>query len=98
MTIAELKIEIIQKIIETNDMEKILAIQNKLIENSNNFELNEPQTIYEKTPKKFVLNDWQKERIIKAQKQIENGEFVTEEEAEIELQKWFEEEEKLYGQ
>lgn len=98
MDIENLKLEIIQRIIDSNNKVLLLKIKEILMLPTDSIELNEPQTLYETPSKKFVLNDWQKERIKKAQQQIENGEFLTEEEAEIEIQKWFEEEEKLYGQ
>lgn len=96
MNISELKLKLIEKIIHSNDIEFLMKIETFLVQN-NDFMVNEPKTLYENSTKKFVLNDWQKARIKKAQQQIENGEFLTEEEAEIEIQKWFEEEEKLYG-
>jgi hypothetical protein len=98
MDIDNLKIEIIQRIIDSNDTFLLLKIKEILVLPTDSIELNEPQTVYETSSNKFVLNDWQKARIKKAKQQIENGEFLTEEEAEIEIQKWFEEEEKLYGQ
>jgi len=98
MDIDNLKIEIIQRIIDSNDTFLLLKIKEILVLPTDSIELNEPQTVYETSSTKFVLNDWQKARIKKAKQQIENGEFLTEEEAAIEIQKWFEEEEKLYGQ
>ena len=98
MDIDNLKIEIIQRIIDSNDTFLLLKIKEILVLPTDSIGLNEPQTVYETSSTKFVLNDWQKARIKKAKQQVENGEFLTEEEAAIEIQKWFEEEEKLYGQ
>jgi predicted transcriptional regulator len=47
----------------------------------------------------FVLNEWQQKRIDIALKQVENGEYISDEEAEKEMQRWYKEEEKrLSGQ
>lgn len=95
---AALKIEIIQKIINTDDIEILMDIYEILDSEYNLTQINEPTTVYERTEQKYVLNEWQKARIEIALKQLENGEVLTEEEAEIEMKKWLEEEEKLYGQ
>jgi hypothetical protein len=44
------------------------------------------------------MKECQKARIEIALKQVENEEVLTEKEAEIEMKKWFKEEEKLYRQ
>ena len=95
---ADLKIELIQKIIQTNDLNILMDISELLHFENTILQVKEPVEVYEKKEKVYVLNDWQKARIKKAKQQIENGEYLTEEEADIEMQKWFEEEEKLYGQ
>lgn len=101
MNIAELKLEIIAKIIATDD----IALLNKILEIINDFEsnslVNEPAVTYKKaSPEKvYVLNEWQQKRIDIALKQVENGEYITEEEEEKEMEIWFkEEEERLNGQ
>jgi predicted transcriptional regulator len=99
MNIAELKLELIRKIIATNDLTILMKIEAEL----NNIqqpihEINEPATAYIKSEKVLVLNEWQQARIDIALKQIENGEYLTEDEDKIEMEKWFKEEEKLYGQ
>lgn len=99
MNIGELKLELIAKIIHTNDLETLMEIEAVL----NNIqqtihEVNEPPTTYIKSEKVLVLNEWQQERIDIALKQIENGEYLTEDEDKIEMEKWFKEEEKLFGQ
>ncbi len=100
MNIAELKLEIIAKIIDNNDLATLTKIEAILNNTSVNIlELNEPQTTYVKTEKILILNEWQQKRIDIALKQVENGEYLTEEEAEKEIQIWFkEEEERLGGQ
>ncbi len=101
MNLAELKLELIAQIIATNDV----ALLNKIQEIINNYEsnsvVNEPVATYEKTsPEKvYVLNEWQQKRIDIALKQVENGEYISEEEDQKEMEIWFkEEEERLNGQ
>ncbi|MCI4442870.1 MAG: hypothetical protein JHC39_05125 [Lentimicrobium sp.] len=101
MNIDEFKLEIIAKIIATDDV----ALLNKIQEIINDYELNslvnEPTSTYEKatSEKIFVLNEWQQKRIDIALKQVENGEYISDEEAEKEIQIWFkEEDERLSGQ
>lgn len=98
MNIDKLKLEIIAKIIMTDDIELLNKIQEMINYYQSNAIVNEPQATYETSERMHILNDWQKERIKKALKQVENGEFITNEEAEIELEKWFQEQEKSYGQ
>lgn len=100
MTLAELKIELIQKIIAIDD-EVLLMKINEILDSRPEIlnEANEPSTVYQKSKKVLILNEWQQERINIALKQFENGEYITEEEASIEMEKWFKEEEKrLIGQ
>lgn len=99
MDTASLKIELIKKIIVIDDivlLEKINQFLDDL--DSNYLELNEPSTVYEKGEKVYVFNEWQQEKINRALKQIEDGACISDEEAEKEIQRWFKEEEKLYGQ
>lgn len=93
---ADFKIELIQKIIECDDLEILMQISEILNPENDVFKVNEPMEVYEKTEKLYVLNDWQKERIKIARQQIENGEFITFEEDQIEMEKWFQEQEKLF--
>ena len=96
MTIAEEKLELIQKIIACNDINILMEIKAILLADKN--QVAEPTTSYEKKEKVYVFNEWQQERIQKSIKQVENGEFLTEEEAEKDIQEWFKEQEKLFGQ
>ena len=99
MNRAELKLELIKKIIKTNDEALLMKIEALLITlTDQTFEVNELVTTYQKTEKILVLNEWQQARIDIALKQIENGDYLTEEEDKIEMEKWFKEEEKLHGQ
>ena len=100
MSIAELKLEIIAQIIATDD----IALLDKIQEIINSYELNslvnETASTYEKTTseKVYVFNEWQQKRIDIALKQVENGEYLSEEEDQKEMQKWFkQEEERLSG-
>ena len=85
MDTANLKLELIKAISESDDISLLKEIKNLVAHNQSN------ESVY-------VLNDWQQERINIALKQVENGEVITDEEAQIELEKWFEEEEKQFGQ
>lgn len=95
MTNSELKLDLIQKIINTNDFDLLIKIKDLLDNSFNKVSfVNEPSVVYEKTEKVRVFNEWEQARIDKALKQIENGEFISDEEAQIEIEKWFEEQEK----
>jgi hypothetical protein len=100
MNIAELKLEIIAKIIATDDVALLNKIQEIINEYESNSLVNEPTSTYERetSEKIYVLNEWQQKRIDIALKQVENGEYISDEEAEKEMQIWFkEEEERLSG-
>jgi hypothetical protein len=95
---SDIKIKIIQKIITTENLEILMDILDLLGPENSRLQINEPPEVYEKKIQAYVMNEWQKARIEIALKQVENEEVLTEEEAEIEMKKWFEKEEKLYGQ
>jgi hypothetical protein len=90
MKIAELKLEIIAKIIAIDD----IAFLNKIQEIINDYESNslvsEPTTTYERIR---VFSEEEQRKINIALKQVENGEYISDEEAQIEIEKWFEEQE-----
>lgn len=98
MKINELKLELIAKIISTNDEATLIKIKT-VLDNSNEtiLEIKEPTTAYVKTEKVFILNEWQQKRIDIALKQVENGECISDEDAQIEIEKWFKEEEERFG-
>jgi len=100
MSIAELKLELIAQIIATNDNALLNRIKEIINSYESNLLVNEPISTYEKvtSEKVYVFNEWQQKRIDIALKQIENGEYISDEEAQIEIEKWFEEQEKLIGQ
>lgn len=90
MDVASLKLEIIQKIISTENIEVLKAIYSILSGAEKSLEINEPSTSYVKEEKFYVLNEWQEERINRALKQFENGECISDEEAQMEIQAWLE--------
>lgn len=98
MKINELKLELIAKIISTNDEATLIKIK-AVLDNSNGtiLVIKEPTTAYVKTEKVFILNEWQQKRIDIALKQVENGECISDEDAQIEIEKWFKEEEERFG-
>ena len=93
MNLAELKIELIQKIIATDEVNLLIKI-NDFLDNSADFitEANEPTSIYEKigTEEIYVFNEWQQKRIDIALQQVQNGEYISDEEAQKEIQAWLE--------
>lgn len=101
MNIAELKLEIIAKINATNDVALLNKIQEIINDYKPNSLVNEAAVNYEKatSEKVYILNEWQQKRIDIALKQVENGEYITEEEDQKEMRLWFKkEEERLSGQ
>lgn len=96
MSTSDLKLDLIKKIIETDDINLLLKINaimngksyNELEENLSS--VNEPALKYESV-RVFTAEEQRKINI--ALKQVENGEYITDEEAQIEIEKWFEEQE-----
>ena len=97
MNIAELKLDLIQKIIDCNDINllseisDLLEVENYKITEENSSEVNESVLKYEKI-RIFTAEEQQK--IDLALEQVKNGEFLSEEEENKEMQRWFKEEEK----
>ena len=93
MSTAELKLELISKINATNDAELLLKISALLIEIKNNETqsdvpiLNEPVATYEKIR---VFSAEEQRKINLAVQQYENGECISDEEAQKEIQEWLE--------
>jgi len=96
----KLKSELIAQITVTNDGILLLKIKEIIDSQQSISSVSEPTSTYEKKISEdiYVFNEWQQKRIDIALKQVENGEYLTEEEDQKEMQKWFEEEEKLFGQ
>jgi len=87
MNLAELKLEIIAKIIAIDDV----ALLNKIKEIINDYEsnsaVNEPVTTYDRTR---VFSEEEQRKINLAVQQYENGECISDEEAQKEIQEWLE--------
>jgi hypothetical protein len=102
MNVAEIKSNIIDKINAINDINLLLKIDMLLKDakypesDEKLFLVNEPALKYESLKKEdiYVFNEWQQERINIALEQYKNGECISDEEAQIEIEKWFEEQEK----
>jgi len=95
MNTAELKSKLIAQINATNDPILLNKIK-ELIDSYDSFLVNEPTSTYEKTAseKIRVFNKWEQKKINIALAQVKNGEYISDEEAQIEIEKWFEEQEK----
>jgi hypothetical protein len=87
MNIAELKLEIISKIIATDDVALLNKIQERINDYEANSLVNEPTTTYERIR---VFSDEEQRKINLAIQQYENGECISDEEAEKEIQEWLE--------
>ena len=87
MNLAELKLEIIAKIIAIDDV----ALLNKIKEIINDYEsnsvVNEPVTTYDRTR---IFSEKEQRKINLAVQQYENGECISDEEAQKEIQEWLE--------
>lgn len=92
MSTSDLKLKLIAQIIATDDALLLDRIEEII---NSNLIVNEPTSTYEKvdSEKIYVFNEWQQKRIDIALKQVENGEYISNEEAQIEIEKWFEEQE-----
>lgn len=92
MSTSDLKLKLIAQIIATDDALLLDRIEEII---NSNLIVNEQTSTYEKvdSEKIYVLNEWQQQRIDIALKQVENGEYISNEEAQIEIEKWFEEQE-----
>jgi hypothetical protein len=93
MSTSDLKLKLIAQIIAIDD--RFLLDRIEEITNSIESLVHEPVSTYEKvdSEKIYVFNEWQQKRIDIALKQVENGEYISDEEAQIEIEKWFEEQE-----
>jgi hypothetical protein len=85
-----LKIEIIQKVIETDNIEILMDIYEMINSNNSSSQLNEPLEVYEKTEKVRYFTEWEQDKINKAVLQYENGECISDKEAQKEIQAWLE--------
>ena len=96
MNIAELKLELIARIIATNNVDLLLKIKDAL-EEKNYAEAEEKLSFVNEAALKYesvrVFSEEEQRKINIALKQVENGDYITDEEAQIEIEKWFEEQE-----
>ena len=94
MTTSELKLYLFKKISETTDIDLLLKIKSLLDENNyavsegNSSEVNEPALKYEKNIRIFTPTEQRK--IDQALREYENGECISDEEAQREIQAWLE--------
>lgn len=101
MTTSDLKLYLIKKIIETTDIDLLLKIKSLLEENyalseESSSVVNEPTIEYKspKTKNVRIFSEAEQKKINIALEQYEKGEWISNEEAQIELEKWFKEQEK----
>ena len=87
MNIAELKLEIIAKIIATDDVVLLNKIEEIIKDYESNLSINEPTSTYEKIR---VFSADEQRKINLAIQQYENGECISDEEAQKEIQEWLE--------
>lgn len=93
MNIAELKLELIKKIIDTKDVNLLLKIRSLLKEKNyaelaeNTSSVNEPELKYESVR---VFSAGEQRKINLALEQYKNGECISDEEAQKEIQEWLE--------
>ena len=87
MNLAELKLELIVKIIATNDVILLNRIKEIMDSYERNSAVNEPTLAYEKTR---IFSTEEQRKINLAVQQYENGECISDEEAQKEIQEWLE--------
>ena len=87
MNLAELKLEIIAKIIAIDDVALLKKIQEIINDYESNSIVNEPVTTYDRI--RFFSEEEQR-KINLAVQQYENGECISDEEAQKEIQEWLE--------
>lgn len=98
MTASELKLYLIQKIIETDDTDLLLKIKSLLEENNyliseeNSSSVNEPALKYENLENSNIriFTPSEQKKIDQALREYENGECISDEEAQKEIQAWLE--------
>ena len=87
MNIAELKLEIIAKIIAIDDVALLDKIQEIINDYESNSVVNEPVTTFERIR---VFSKEEQRKINLAVQQYENGECISDEDAQKEIQEWLE--------
>lgn len=102
MNTSDLKLELIKAIIDSNDINLLLKIKTLFVEKNysgsdeNSATVNEPSVEYKnlKAQNIRIFSEAEQKKINIALEQYENGEYISNEEAQIELEKWFKEQEK----
>ena len=97
MNASKLKLELIKKIIKTDDTDLLLKIKSLLEENNyviseeNSSSVNEAALKYENLDNANIriFTPAEQKKIDQALREYENGECISDEEAQIELEKWF---------
>lgn len=89
MITSDLKIELIQKIIESSNLDLLLKIK-EIIETSDSYQVNERPSIYQNLVEVRVFSDVEQAKIDKAMMQYEKGECISDDEAQKEIQEWLE--------
>lgn len=87
MNLAELKLELIAQIIATDDVALLNKIQEIINDYESNSVVNEPVTTYDRTR---IFSEEEQRKINLAVQQYENGECISDEEAQKEIQEWLE--------
>ena len=87
MNLAELKLELIAQIIATDDVALLNKIQEIINDYESNSVVNEPVTTYDRIR---VFSEEEQRKINLAVQQYENGECISDEEAQKEIQEWLE--------
>jgi len=81
MNTSELKLDLIKAISETDDVDFLNEVKKLL-----NYKRDENSV--------RVFNDWEQARIDKSMEDYKNGNVISDEEAQTEIEKWFDEQEK----
>lgn len=81
MDTSDLKIDLIKAISETNDIDFLNEVKKLL-----NYKKSENSV--------RVFNDWEQARIDKSLEDLKNGNVISDEQAQNEIEKWFDEQEK----
>lgn len=89
MITSDLKIELIQKIIESSNLDLLLRIK-EIIEASDSYHVNERPSVYQNLVEVRVFSDLEQSKIDKAIIQYQNGDCISDVEAQKEIQEWLE--------
>lgn len=98
MNTSDLKLELIKAIIDSNDINLLLKIKTLFVEKNysgsdeNSATVNEPSVEYKnlKAQNIRIFSDAEQKKIDQALKEYENGECISDEEAQKEIKAWLE--------